>query len=194
MTTRIEKEQLLKNLYAPFLLLENNPYVIPGAKTIVFGEGPADAQIMFIGEAPGREEDLQGRPFVGRSGKLLTATIERLGLPRKEVYITNIVKTRPPNNRTPSPKEIAVGRTLLSQQIEIIEPKIICALGASAVAGLDLPTIQQPIRMGQLRGKIFDYHKSRLIVTFHPSYILRNQSAIESFISDLLLAKEQSKL
>lgn len=188
------QQQQLEELYAPFQSMDNNPLVIPGSTNIVFGEGPANAKIMFIGEAPGRDEDIQGRPFVGRSGKLLTQALEKIGLPRAEVYITNIVKTRPPNNRTPSPQEIETGRSMLLKQIEIIQPKVICTLGSCALDGLDAQAIARPIRITKIRGQVFDYNNIKLMPTLHPSYILRNRSTIEDLLRDLIAAKRLSEL
>ncbi|HJM68595.1 MAG TPA: uracil-DNA glycosylase [Candidatus Babeliales bacterium] len=170
--------------------MTNNPLVIPGCTNIVFGEGPANADIMIIGEAPGKDEDEQGRPFVGRSGKLLTKALESVGLKREDVYITNIVKTRPPNNRTPSKQEIENGRNLLLEQIKIIQPKVICTLGACALRGLNSDTIPKPLRITKLRGSTFSYNVAKLLPTLHPAYILRNPSAADLFREDLLTLKK----
>ena len=185
------KEKKLAALHAPFTSMTNNPFVIAGSSRMVFGEGPATARAMIIGEAPGRDEDIQGRPFVGRSGKLLTKALESNGLSRQDIYITNIVKTRPPNNRTPSKQEIETGRALLLKQIEIIDPAIICTLGACALQGLNAPAIPTPIKITKIRGQFFEYNKRILLPALHPSYILRNPSAIEVFVRDLLLLKQQ---
>ncbi|OGB97172.1 hypothetical protein A3F06_02165 [candidate division TM6 bacterium RIFCSPHIGHO2_12_FULL_36_22] len=186
----MDKEKKLEQLYASVSSMTNNPLVIPGSTHIVFGEGPADADIMIIGEAPGKEEDELGRPFVGRSGKLLTRALESIGLQRDKIYITNIVKTRPPNNRTPSLQEIEIGRSLLFKQIQIIQPKIICTLGASALEGLNPDVIQKPFRITKLRGKVFPYNVAKLLPTLHPAYILRNPAAAELFLRDLLTLKK----
>ncbi|MEW6087517.1 MAG: uracil-DNA glycosylase [bacterium] len=137
---------------------------------LVFGTGNPDTRIMFIGEAPGRDEDLQGKPFVGRAGQLLTKIIESIGLKREEVYIANILKCRPPNNRDPEPDEINNCEQFLKQQIEIIQPEIICSLGRISAQAL-LKT-QAPI--SRLRGQFFIYENIKLIPTFHPAYLLRN--------------------
>ena len=187
------KEKKLSALYQPLKSMKGNPFVIPGSTQMVFGEGPADTKIMIIGEAPGKEEDLQGRPFVGRSGKLLTKSLEKIGLTRADTYITNIVKTRPPNNRAPLPKEIEIGRELLLKQIEIIQPTIICTLGACALVGLDADSISKPIRITKIRGQLFEYQNRKLVPTLHPAYILRNPSATNLFISDLLTIKKLSE-
>ena len=141
-----------------------------GRTRTVFGEGNPKAKLMFIGEGPGREEDLQGRPFVGMAGQLLTKIIESIKLTREAVYITNIVKCRPPQNRVPLPFEIATCRPYLLTQIEQIGPKIICTLGKTAAWAL----LKTELPISQLRGKWFEYHGIRLMPTFHPAYLLRN--------------------
>jgi uracil-DNA glycosylase family 4 len=147
--------------------------------TVVFGEGSAAAQLVFVGEAPGAEEDRQGRPFVGRAGQLLNRMIEAMGLTRDQVYICNVLKCRPPGNRTPSADEIAACAPYLFEQLRIIEPKIIVALGAPAAQTL-LDTRQS---IGQLRGQFHDFYPSgsalagppiKLMPTYHPAYLLRN--------------------
>lgn len=137
---------------------------------LVFGAGNPDAELVFVGEAPGREEDKEGLPFVGRAGQLLTKIIESIKLKRNQVYICNILKCRPPDNRDPYPTEILACEGYLIKQLEIIKPKIICALGKFAAQTL-LRT-NEPIT--QLRGKFYDYHGIRLMPTFHPAYLLRN--------------------
>lgn len=142
-----------------------------GSRThFVFGSGNPHAHIMFVGEAPGADEDQQGLPFVGRAGQLLTQMIESIELRRNEVYITNVLKCRPPNNRTPSPAEIEKCEPILLRQIEIIHPRIICALGL--VAGQTL--LRTKSTLGSLRGKVHDYHGVKLVVTYHPAALLRN--------------------
>ncbi len=142
-----------------------------GRKNIVFGEGNADARLMFIGEAPGREEDLKGRPFVGEAGMLLTRLIERMGLRRSDVYIANIVKCRPPMNRDPEKDEIATCRSFIERQIEIIRPEVIVTLGRVALQTLmDKPDI----KITAVRGNFFDFKGVPVMPTFHPAYLLRN--------------------
>ncbi len=142
-----------------------------GRKTIVFGEGNPDGRLMFIGEAPGREEDLQGRPFVGEAGMLLTRLIERMGLSRSDVYIANIVKCRPPMNRDPEKDEIATCRSFIERQIEIIRPEVIVTLGRIALQTLmDKPDI----KITAVRGNFFDFKGVPVMPTFHPAYLLRN--------------------
>ena len=147
-----------------------------GRKNIVFGEGCAEARIMFIGEGPGREEDLQGRPFVGDAGALLTKLIEKMhvgekNLRRTDVYIANIVKCRPPMNRDPEEDEIASCRGFIERQIEIIRPEIIVTLGRIALQTL----LRRPeLRITAARGNFFEYEGIPVMPTFHPAYLLRN--------------------
>jgi len=142
-----------------------------GRKNIVFGEGSPDARLMFIGEGPGREEDLQARPFVGDAGMLLTRLIEKMGFRREEVYIANIVKCRPPMNREPERDEIASCRGFVEKQIEIITPQVIISLGRISAQTL----IGNPaLKMTSIRGRFFDYNGIPLMPTFHPAYLLRN--------------------
>jgi DNA polymerase len=138
---------------------------------IVFGEGNPDARLMFIGEAPGREEDLQARPFVGEAGMLLTRLIEKMGLKREDVYIANIVKCRPPMNRDPEKDEIQQCREFLERQIDIIRPDIIMSLGRIAASTL---MGNEKLKITAIRGKIFDYRGIPLVPTFHPAYLMRN--------------------
>lgn len=140
--------------------------------TVVWGEGSLDAKVMFIGEGPGRDEDLAGRPFVGRSGRVLTDIIEKgMKLPRGEVYIANVVKCRPPGNRDPRPEEVEACSQYLTRQIEVIQPKVIVAVGG--VAGCAL--LRLPPKSPGLRGKWHEYDGVPLRVIFHPSYLLRQR-------------------
>jgi DNA polymerase len=141
-----------------------------GRKQVVFGVGNASADLMFVGEAPGADEDTQGIPFVGRAGQLLTKMIEAMGMSRQEVYIANVLKCRPPDNRNPEPDEIATCEPFLFRQVASIEPKVVIALGAFAARTL-LRT-QDPI--SKLRGRVFDFRGAKLIPTFHPSFLLRS--------------------
>ncbi|WP_408997929.1 uracil-DNA glycosylase family protein [Syntrophus buswellii] len=143
-------------------------------RNLVFGEGSPCAELVFVGEAPGAEEDLQGRPFVGRAGKLLTRIIDAMGLKRENVYICNILKCRPPGNRNPLPEEIAACEPHLVQQLEAIRPRVICALGTFAAQTL-LKKKGTPITV--LRGRFHDYHGIPLMPTYHPAYLLRNPAA-----------------
>ena len=141
-----------------------------GRSNIVFGEGNPGAALMFIGEAPGREEDIQARPFVGDAGKLLTSLIEKMGLRRDEVYIGNILKCRPPLNRDPEDDEIEMCLPFIERQIEIISPRIIVSLGrisAHTLTGTKIP-------ITRLRGRFHEYKGIPLMPTFHPAYLLRN--------------------
>ena len=140
---------------------------------IVFGVGNPKAQLVFVGEGPGRDEDEQGEPFVGRAGKLLTQMIEAMGLNRSDVYICNVVKCRPPENRLPERDEIATCSPYLFRQLDVIGPKVICCLGACAAQTL-LNTNQG---ISRYRGEFFDYRGAKLIATYHPAYLLRNPNA-----------------
>lgn len=139
-------------------------------KNIVFGEGSHDAVLMFIGEAPGREEDIQARPFVGDAGKLLTRLVEKMGFRREDVYIGNIVKCRPPLNRDPEEDEIGTCIQFIRKQVEIIAPKIIVSLGRISAQTL----IGTKIPISRLRGTFYEYQGTPLMATFHPAYLLRN--------------------
>ncbi|QWR78924.1 uracil-DNA glycosylase [Candidatus Magnetomonas plexicatena] len=142
-------------------------------KNMVFGEGSSNARLMFIGEGPGADEDEQGRPFVGRAGKLLTSLINKMGLRREDVYIANIVKCRPPGNRDPEQDEVKACIGFLKSQIASITPEVIVALGT--VATKAILSTDKPIT--RLRGEFRDYKGIKLMPTYHPSYLLRNPSA-----------------
>jgi DNA polymerase len=139
-------------------------------RTIVFGEGNEKATLMFIGEGPGYEEDVQGRPFVGRAGQLLTKIIESISRSREEVYIANIIKCRPPQNRNPEPDEIQSCHPFLMKQISVIQPKIICALGTFSAQTL----LKTDVKITALRGKLYDLEGIKVIPTYHPAFLLRN--------------------
>ena len=158
-------------------------------KNIVFGTGNPKASLMFVGEAPGADEDIQGQPFVGRAGQLLTKMIQAMGLSREEVYIANIIKCRPPENRNPQPDEIAACSPFLLKQIESIRPKVICALGTFSAQTL-LETQQ---KISALRGKFHDYHGVKVLPTFHPAYLLRNPNEKKSVWEDLKKIMEELK-
>jgi DNA polymerase len=155
-----------------------------GRKQIVFGVGSPTADLMFVGEAPGADEDTQGVPFVGRAGQLLTKMIEAMGFKRDEVYIANVIKCRPPENRNPDPDEVASCEPFLFRQIETIRPQVIVALGSFAAKAL-LKT-QDPI--SRLRGRVYAYHGAKLIPTFHPSFLLRSPNQKKYAWEDLKLA------
>jgi uracil-DNA glycosylase family 4 len=152
-----------------------------GRTKIVFGVGNPKAELMFVGEGPGHDEDVQGEPFVGRAGKLLTQMIEAMGLRREDVYIANVVKCRPPDNRLPEKDEIAVCSPFLMRQIDVIRPKVICCLGSCAAQTL-LATTQG---ISRFRGEWFDFHGAKLIPTYHPAYLLRNPAAKSDVWKDL---------
>jgi len=147
----------------------------------VFGEGAENARLMFIGEAPGADEDKQGRPFVGRAGQLLTKIIESIGLKREEVFIGNILKCRPPGNRNPLPGEIVKCAPYLRKQIERIKPEVICALGKFAAQTL----LDTDTPISRLRGRFQDYHGIKLMPTYHPAYLLRNASGKKDVWEDM---------
>ncbi len=142
-----------------------------GRTHLVFGVGNPKAKLMFVGEGPGRDEDLQGEPFVGRAGQLLTDIITKgMGLRREDVYIANVIKCRPPENRSPEPDEVESCEPFLKKQIELIRPQIIVALGKFAVQTL----LKSKVPITRLRGIWHDYHGVKLMPTFHPAYLLRN--------------------
>jgi uracil-DNA glycosylase len=152
-----------------------------GRNKIVFGDGNPKAQLVFVGEGPGADEDAQGLPFVGRAGKLLTQMIEAMGLQRKEVYICNVVKCRPPENRAPEPDEVASCSPFLMRQIDSIHPKVIVCLGATAAK-----TILNTTRgISQFRGEWLEWRGHKLMATYHPAYLLRNPPAKADVWKDL---------
>ena len=152
-----------------------------GRKQVVFGVGNPDADLMFVGEAPGADEDEQGEPFVGRAGQLLTKIIEAIGLTRQDVYIANIIKCRPPGNRNPELDEVEQCEPFLFRQVAAIKPKVIVALGKFAAQSLLRTT--DPIT--RLRGRSFNYRGATLIPTFHPAFLLRNPSAKREVWEDM---------
>ena len=152
-----------------------------GRRQVVFGVGHPKARLMFVGEAPGEDEDRQGEPFVGRAGQLLTKIIEAISLTRDQVYIANVIKCRPPGNRNPEPDEVAACEPFLFQQIAIVQPRVIVALGKFAAQCL-LRTAEPITR---LRGREFEYRGATLIPTFHPAYLLRNPPAKREVWEDM---------
>lgn len=136
----------------------------------VFGEGNPNADILIIGEAPGKDEDEQGMPFVGRAGQLLTQILESVGIKREDVFIANICKCRPPNNRRPETFEVDKCEPFLHKQIELINPEFIISLGLTSIDTL----LKKKHKMGDIRGEFFDYHSKKLMVTYHPAALLRN--------------------
>src|SRR5690348_4181179 len=149
--------------------------------TIVFGDGNPKAQLVFVGEGPGADEDAQGLPFVGRAGKLLTQMIEAMGLQRKDVYICNVVKCRPPENRTPEEDEVSTCSPFLLRQLDVIAPKVIVCLGAVAAKTL----LKTNRGISHFRGQWLDYRSSKLMATYHPAYLLRNPNAKPEVWKDL---------
>jgi len=139
----------------------------------VFGTGPLRPTVCFIGEAPGADEDRMGQPFVGRAGQLLTRIIAAMQLRRDEVYILNSLKCRPPDNRTPTDQEVANCRPYMQRQLETLQPRYIVCLGSVAVRSL----LNQPTTIGKLRGRFYDYEGAKVVVTYHPAYLLRNEDA-----------------
>jgi uracil-DNA glycosylase family 4 len=141
-----------------------------GRRQIVFGVGNPDADLMFVGEAPGQDEDIQGFPFVGRAGQLLTKIIEAIDLKREDVYIANVLKCRPPNNRNPEPDEVVSCQPFLRRQIEAVNPKVIVALGSFAARTL----LQTEEAISRLRGRVYQHGGAKLVATYHPAYLLRS--------------------
>jgi DNA polymerase len=152
-----------------------------GRKQIVFGVGNPHADLMFVGEAPGRDEDIQGIPFVGRAGQKLTQIIEAIGLKREDVYIANVIKCRPPENRNPEPDEVEKCEPFLFRQIDLIQPKVIVALGTFAARSL----LKTDAPISRLRGRVYEYRGAQLIPTFHPAYLLRNPSCRREVWEDM---------
>jgi DNA polymerase len=159
-----------------------------GRTQTVFGVGRRDADLLVIGEAPGADEDRQGEPFVGRAGQLLNAMLRAIDLPRSEVYIANILKCRPPNNRDPQPDEAGACTPYLAQQIGLVQPRAILAVGRIAAQWL----LQSDAPIGRLRGRVFQYGElgTPLVVTYHPAYLLRSPLAKATAWTDLCMVKE----
>lgn len=190
-----DKADQLAPLRAQVAICTKCPHLVASRTQTVFGVGNLDAEIMFIGEAPGADEDRQGEPFVGRAGQLLTKIIAAMGFTRDDVYIANVLKCRPhmppgvPGNRPPTPKEMATCLPYLTGQVEIIRPKVLVALGATAVEGL----LGERQPMNKMRGRWRTYGETPLMITFHPSYLLRNQANTEKrkVWEDMLLVLER---
>ena len=161
-----------------------------GRTNLVFGEGNPDADLMFVGEGPGFEEDRSGRPFVGRAGQLLTKIIEAMGLKREDVYIGNVIKCRPPNNRNPESDEIETCMPFLEKQIEIIQPKVIVCLGTFAAQTL----LNTDEKISKLRGKLFEQDGIQIIPTYHPAFLLRNSNMKRPVWDDMKKVMEVLKL
>ena len=148
---------------------------------VVYGVGSPNADLMFIGEAPGRDEDLQGEPFVGRAGQLLTDIIKAMKLTRDDVYIANVIKCRPPENRNPEPDEIEECRPFIRRQIEVIQPKVIVTLGRIALQSL----MERGYAISGARGQWLDFHGIKVMPTYHPAYLLRTPSAKKDVWADM---------
>lgn len=168
-----EREQRLDTLLQQVVQCRHCTNIVGFRQQTVFGAGPPNPRICFVGEAPGADEDRQGVPFVGRAGQLLTKIIGAMNLDRNDIYILNALKCRPPQNRTPVPDEISACRPFIETQLDILQPEFIVCLGAVAARSL----LQQSGSIGSLRGKFLSYRSARVVVTYHPSYLLRNENA-----------------
>lgn len=187
MNKHILKKYLLEKLYEPYKNCKACPLGNLGRKNIVFGPGNENGDILIIGEAPGKEEDDQGLPFVGRSGRLLNKALEVAKIDKQNIFITNIVKCRPPNNRTPLPNETSICTKLfLFNQIKILRPKIIITLGSIAINSL----FETSFKITKIRGQKLEYNDFVVIPTYHPAYILRNPKELVNFVADLQKATE----
>lgn len=190
LSTKEQKQLQLDQLHQLYQFCTACPLGTSGRKQVVFGEGNPAASLMLIGEAPGREEDEQGKPFIGRSGRLLTASLSQAGIQRSEIFITNIVKCRPPNNRAPRPAESSTcQKLLLWHQIAIIQPKIIATIGACALEPFLTP-LQTGLKITQLHGQAFESKNILIVPLFHPAYILRNKTKLPDFIKDIEYLKQ----
>ena len=163
------------------------PLAFQGRQNIVFGDGDPQARLMFVGEGPGADEDRQGLPFVGRAGQLLNNMIAAMGLKREQVYIANIVKCRPPQNRTPDPEEARTCSQFLFRQIEIVQPEVLVALGSTAATYL----LNVKSALASLRGRIHMAHGRKLIITYHPAYLLRDPRQKKQAWMDLQIAMRE---
>ncbi len=178
-----DKATLLRELYQR-MERERRCVLYEGASGYVFGEGDPNSPVVFVGEAPGEEEDKLKRPFVGKAGQYLNSKLEQVGLKREKVYITNVVKSRPPGNRQPTKDEMASCLSYLRKEVEIIQPRLLVCLGATAMKGI--LGKEEPIT--KCRGRIYPYPynpKIKVFLTYHPAYILRNPSADKEFTEDL---------
>lgn len=187
----METQKQLSSLREQFKACIQCPLCTMGRKQVVFGQGNVHARLMFVGEGPGRDEDRQGAPFVGRAGQLLSKIIDAMGLTRAQVYISNVVKCRPPSNRTPLPDEAAICKQLiLDREIKLIAPEVICALGATATRAL----LGDDIRISQARGTFFQKNSIMIMPTYHPAYLLRNPEAKIDVWHDMLKVCKQLNL
>jgi uracil-DNA glycosylase len=164
----------------------------PSRTNIVFGSGNINAELVFVGEAPGSDEDEQGLPFVGRAGQLLTKIIDTVDpghITRADVYICNILKCRPPNNRNPEPDEVLACNPFLKRQLAVIRPKVVCCLGTFAAQNV----LQSDVTISKLRGKFFDVDGMRVIATFHPAYLLRSPDKKREVWQDMIMIGAELK-
>ena len=177
--THKTNSDLLHELYSKFPNCQSIPIDTQGATRVVYGQGNPNAELMIIGEAPGQKEDELGKPFVGRSGELLTNTLQALGIKREDIFITNVVKCRPPNNRTPTQEEVDLYKKyFLIPEIKIIRPKIIITVGNIAFKAILSDT---GLTISKARGQLFQRGNFLIIPTFHPAYILRNPYELNNF-------------
>jgi uracil-DNA glycosylase len=181
MQSNKEKADALSQLAAVVAKCKRCKELASARKQTVFGVGDPNARIMFIGEAPGADEDKQGEPFVGRAGQLMNKIIEACKLTREEIYICNILRCRPPGNRNPLPKEAANCREFLDAQIQVVQPDYIICWGTVAAQNL----LEEKRAVGKLRGQFFEYGSAKVICTYHPSYLLRNPSAKQHVWDDM---------
>jgi len=199
MDIRTQKQELLNKLYEPYKKCQQCPLGKMGRKNIVFGEGNPDAKLMFVGEGPGQKEDELQKPFIGKSGQLLTKVLETVGGKREDVFITNVVKCRPPRNRKPLPKESHIcTKLLLFEEIRIIAPTVVCTLGSTALQAL----FGEGAKITKMQSNIFElpasdnFSKNKkilLLPTFHPAFFLRNFKKMEILTNDIKLALKISK-
>lgn len=185
----VSREDALGRIAAEVAVCDRCPELAAGRKNTVPGQGNPRARLVFVGEGPGEEEDRQGLAFVGRAGELLTKMIEAIGMTREEVFICNIIKCRPPGNRLPTPDEAANCMPYLMRQLEILRPRIICALGGTAAKAL----LQTHDGITRLRGRFYPYRGTLLMPTFHPAYVLRNYTpdTRKKVYDDLLKVKAE---
>lgn len=180
----LSKADQLATLHQKYSSIKDHPFSDFSKNKIVFGVGNPESPLVFLGEGPGRDEDIQGQPFVGRAGKLLTKMIEAMGFSRDQVYITNVIKCRLENNRAPTPEEIEIEKKLiLNEELKILNPKIICALGASAMQAM----LGAGVQISKTRGKFWNVDQIGVMPTYHPAYLLRNPSAKAIVWDDLKL-------
>jgi len=184
------KKEQLTQLNSAYTNCQACPLAAQGRTQVVFGHGNAQSVLMFVGEGPGKDEDEQGYPFVGRAGQLLTKIIEAMNLARQDVYISNVVKCRPPNNRLPLPIESDTCKNLLLyKEIEIIQPKIICTLGATATQAL----LGESAKITRARGIFSEFKGIPVLPTYHPAYLLRNPAEKRTVWEDMKKIMEKLK-